>query len=296
MVKVVVNDTQGLVQSAGSSLHIDNLINARGGASLTRAGAAENGPIGFVVGKHSSPHATVDPYAQGTTQLWPLGTRLVYGDRQFVYARMGASVTAGKLVQAAVHQGADHLDMDITTGDVPAIGDYRISLETNGTDLTKDQYADGYIYVNDGTGEGQLMKIKSHAAHSHSGDPTCVFTLYDPVTVALVAGGTSKVTIHQNKHYKVVLATHAETSALVGVTVRNSTDDNFAWLQVSGPAAVLTRGTVVVGNNVIRAVASVNGAVQADPANIGAVATSVGEVMVVNVDTDYSLIDLRIGF
>jgi hypothetical protein len=108
-----------------------------------------------------------------------------------------------------------------------------------------------------------------------------------------VAGGTSKVTIHQQKHYKVVLAAHAETAALAGVTVRDVTADYYCWLQVSGPAAALTLGTIVVGNNVTRATATTNGAVQAAGSDVD---TILGEVMVVNVTTDYSLIDLRIGF
>jgi len=145
--------------------------------------------------------------------------------------------------------------------------------------------------VNDGTGEGQLMKIKSHAAHVHGSDPTVVMTTFDPVTVALADSGASKVTIHQNKYYKVVVSPTSEASALAGVTVRDMTDENFGWLQVRGPSALLTNGTIVVGQNVCRGQTTA-GSVDAAPDDV---TTVVGEVMVVNVTTDYSLIDLKVG-
>jgi len=291
MPQIQITDTRGLEQKTGTGVQIDSITNTSQGLTVLKEGVSEIGHTGLVIGKSQSTHATANPYEESATQLWPLGTKLLYGDREFAYARMGGAVTAGKLVAQAVHQGADHLDMEITSGDVPAVGSFRISLETNGTDLTANQYAGGYIYVNDGTGEGQLMKIKSHAAHTHGSDPTVIFTTFDPVTVALVAGGTSMVTIHQNKYYKVVIAAHAEASALAGVTVRDMQNNYFGWVQCHGPAAILTRGTIVVGNHVTRSTASVAGAVQAAGDDVSVV---VGEVMVVNVTTDYSLIDLRL--
>jgi membrane associated rhomboid family serine protease len=294
MVKVVVNNTRGLVQSSGNATFIQNQLQTTEGAAFLKEGAAQSGHTGLLIGKGLAQHGTADPYTQGASALWPLGTRMVYGDRQFVYALNGASgITAGLLCQAAVHQGSDHKDMN-TTAAVTA-GSYTVSLETNGTDLTENQYAGGYLYVNDGTGEGQNWKIRSHAAHDHSEDPTCVFTLFDPVETALGSGTASTVTIHQNKGYKVVVAKHAETSALVGATVIPMDANKYGWLQVSGPAALLTVGTIVVGNIVTRATATANGGVEAMAATSG-LATSVGEVMVVNANTEYSLIDMRIGF
>ena len=292
MVRVIMDDAKGLHQKSGNGVDINMEIQTSEGLAVLKEGVSQIGPTGLIVGKDLARHAEADPYTESATQLWPLGTRLVYGDREFRYVKMASSgVTAGKLLQNAVHQGADHLDMNITSGDVPAIGDYRISLETNGTNLTLNQYAEGYIYVNDGTGEGQLMKIKSHPAHTHGDDATCVFTLYDPVTVALVAGGTSKVTIHQSKYTRVIVSPTSETGSVLGATVRNMTADYFGWVQVQGPAAVLTNGTIVVGNNVTRG-QTVAGSVEAAP---DAVSSVVGEVMAVNANGDYSLIYLRLG-
>ena len=62
-----------------------------------------------------------------------------------------------------------------------------ISIETVGTDLTANQYQEGYLYVNDGTGQGQSWKVKSHPAHDHSDDASCEITVYGKVSTALVA-------------------------------------------------------------------------------------------------------------
>lgn len=292
MVRVIVDNAKGLHQKSGNGMDINSEIQLSEGLSVLKEGVSQIGHTGLIVGKGQSRHAAADPYTESATQLWPLGTRMVYGDRQFVYALNGGSgITAGKLVQSAVHQGADHKNME-TTAAVSA-GSYTISIETNGTDLTKDQYAGGYLYVNDGTGQGQLFKIKSHAAHSHSGDPTCVFTLYDPVVTALASGATSEVTIHQNKQYKVVVSAHAQTASVVGATVIDLTADYYGWLQVSGPAALLALGSLVVGQHATRSTATTAGAVQ--PAG-NDVSTIVGEVMIPHTAGENALIDMRIGF
>ena len=283
MPKVKISNSRGLEQSTGTGMVCEEL-------TVRKDGVAKLGHTGLIVGKGSAADAQADPYTQGTTQLWPLGTRMIYGDREFLYVLMGGSgVTSGKLCSTAAHQGAHHKDMNSTAA-VPA-GSYTVSVETNGTNLTLNQYAGGYLYVNDGTGEGQLMKIKSHAAHVHGSDPTCVFTLYDPVETALGATTTSSLTICQNKGYKVVVAAHAEVASVVGATVIAMDASNYGWLQTRGPAALLTNGTVVVGNKVTRSTGTVAGGVEASTNTIH---TNVGECMVVNLDTEYSLIDLRL--
>ena len=45
---------------------------------------------------------TVDPYSESATQLFPLGTTLVYGNNVYRYVEIGGTaVTAGKLLQHA---------------------------------------------------------------------------------------------------------------------------------------------------------------------------------------------------
>jgi hypothetical protein len=65
------------------------------------SGVAAHGPTGILYGRNETDKA--DPYQQGTTQLYPLGTELVYGGRHYRYAKLaGSGVSQGKLLQQAV--------------------------------------------------------------------------------------------------------------------------------------------------------------------------------------------------
>ena len=98
-----------------------------------------------------------DEKVTGTTKLHPFGTRMVIGgDRVFKYGSISdaAAVGAGKIVQAAVpHAGHD---MDLVIPTAISVGDKSITVTTTATDVIKDFYADGYVYINDGAGEGHM--------------------------------------------------------------------------------------------------------------------------------------------
>jgi len=142
-------------------------------------------PTDFFTGKGSNPDSIINPFTSGTTSVTdslgndiPLGSVLYYGDRVFRYGLVGGvALTAGKLVQTIVGTKADHQDLAPTAA--VSAGEYEISVETAGTDLTLNQYAGGYLYVNDGAGEGQCLKIKSNPVHDHSDDPSVVITCHD---------------------------------------------------------------------------------------------------------------------
>ena len=122
-------------------------------------------PTDFFTGKGSNPDSIINPFTSGTTSVTdslgndiPLGSVLYYGDRVFRYGLAGGvALTAGKLVQTYVATAADH--QDLAPSAAVAAGEYEISVETAGTDLTLNQYAGGYLYVNDADGEGQCLKV-----------------------------------------------------------------------------------------------------------------------------------------
>jgi hypothetical protein len=251
-----VNSTTG-VETDGLVINSDGNIFTDAGGHIQYVAATGYGPADFIVGKGGSQYGTVDPYTSGLTQLFPLGSRLLYGNTVYAYGRLAASaVTAGKCVTHAASI-AHHFDLTPTAG--VAAGETAISVETAGTDITLNQYANGYLYVNDAAGEGQMLRIKSNPAHDHSADPSIVITCYDDLA----------------------------TGATLGVTVVDMAASAYGWFAVSGPQAVLTSGTLVVGNHAVPLGAS--GAV--GPA-AGDVIQVIGTVMIVNVTTDYSLINL----
>jgi hypothetical protein len=237
--------------------------------------------------------ADADPYTESASQLFPLGSSLNWGDRAFKYAQVDGAITAGLCVQQPVLV-ANHSQMAATDAYAATTTDTTIiSIETVGTDLTLNQYQEGFLYVNDGTGQGQSWKVKSHPAHTHSSDPSCEITVYGKVSTALVASATSQLSLMENPFKDVIVAPVAETGAVVGVTNIDMTDDYFGWLQVRGPKAVLAASTLVLGHNAVRNDTTTAGAVMAD--NGDDLVQEIGTVMAsVVVDSEYCMIDLNI--
>ena len=270
--------TDGLVINSDGNIYND------AGGHIQYAAATGYGPADFIVGKGGSQYGTVDPYAESSSQLFPLGSRLLYGNTVYRYGKMGAgAVTAGKCVTHAAAI-AHHLDMAITA-DVAA-GETVISVETGGTDITANQYAGGYLYVNDATGEGQMLRVKSNPAHDHSADPSIEITCYDDLATALESDDT-KVTLIPDPNSALIGQAATTTGATMGVTIIDMTAAYYGWFAVSGPATVLTSGTLVVGNHAVPL-----GATGAVGPAAGDVIQVIGTVMIVNVTTDYSLINL----
>jgi len=219
-----------------------------------------------------------NPYVEHSSAQFPLGSWLNLGDRVFRYGGISSAgaVAAGKLVQQPVLV-ANHSQMTATA--TTAVGATAISVETQGdTDLTADEYNEGYLSVNDsgaGTGEGQFLKVKDHPAHDHSDDASVIITTYDPLITALTTG--SQLTLIYNPYSNCIVAPTAETGAVVGVTNIDMTASYFGWFQVRGPRCVLIDGsTLVLGHRCLRS-DNVAGAVMAD--NSDDLPPQVGQVM-----------------
>ena len=255
-------------------------------------------PFGDYIGHSASTKGAVDlsdadPYTESSTQGFPLGTTLSWGDRVFKYAQMDGAVTAGLCLQQPAHV-ANHTQMATTDAyAITTTDETVISVETVGTDITANQYREGYLYVNDGTGQGQSWKVKSNPAHTHSSDPSIEITVFGKVSTALVASATSQVALMANPYKDVVVAPVAETGAVVGVTNIDMTDDYYGWIQIKGPKAVLAASTLVLGHNAVRNDTTTAGAVMAD--NGDDLVQEIGTVMAsVVVDSEYCMIDLNL--
>tara|TARA_R100001377_G_scaffold20824_2_gene10959 strand:+ start:222 stop:1127 length:906 start_codon:yes stop_codon:yes gene_type:complete len=269
--------TDGLVINSDGNIFTDD------GGHIQYVAGTGKGPADFIVGKGGSQFGTVDPYTSGASQLFPLGSRLLYGNTVYSYGKMGAAaVTAGKCITHAASI-SDHFDLTPTAA--VAAGETAISVETAGTDITLNQYANGYLYVNDAAGEGQMLRIKSNPAHDHSSDPSIVITCYDDLATAITT--SSRITLIPDPRSALIGQAATTTGATMGVTVVDMAATHCGWFAVSGPASVLTSGTLVVGNHAVPL-----GAVGAVGPAAGDVIQVIGTVMIVNVTTDYSLINL----
>jgi len=281
--KTIDTNTTTGVETDGLVINSDGNIFTDAGAHTQYVAATGYGPADFIVGKGGSQYNTVDPFTSGLSELFPLGSRLLYGNTVYAYGRLAATaVTAGKCV---THAGsiAHHFDLTPTAG--VAAGETAISVETAGTDITLNQYANGYLYVNDAAGEGQMLRIKSNPAHDHSADPSIVITCYDDLATAITT--SSRITLIPDPRSGQIVQAATTTGATLGVTIVDMAASAYGWFAVSGPATVLTSGTLVVGNHAVPL-----GAPGAVGPAAGDVIQVIGTVMIVNVTTDYSLINL----
>ena len=154
-----------------------------------------------------------DEKVTGTTQLHPMGTRMVLEDgRVFYYGQTDGAQTAGAICQSAV--GVANHDMDLATNTASA-GDKSVTVTVGGTAATEDQYKDGYLYVNDGTGEGHIYKIRQHDAIDSSGSGA--INLYDGDAIAVGFAAATIVGLAKNPYKDFVVYPTTATGHAVGV-------------------------------------------------------------------------------
>jgi len=256
----------------------------------TREGMELELPPSDFLKMHEVP-GVVDPFSESSIQLFPLGSKLTYADRTFRYGKNGAvALIAGGLVQSVVPL-VGHADEVI---DEPAAGTFVISFTPavdSTDDLAVDDLEGGYIWVVDEVGEGILYRIKSHPAIA--GAVAGNITLYDSIITVPAAGATATVIHHPLRN--VIIHPSPNTAPVVGATVIPVTANFFTWFQTGGPAAILTDGTVIIGEHVRISDAAVNGSVE--PLNRDGTdedEQEVGVVLIASADTEYSLIKLNL--
>ena len=188
-----------------------------------------------------------DPWHPHASQKYALGTILDFDDgRRFRYAEAGATA----LVAARMNQGeaatANWLNQALTAAGI--VGDQTITISSAlSTALAANDLDDGWIWVNDAAGEGNVYKIKSHTTGT-----TPVITLADPggLRVALTAT-TSEVSMIKNLWKDVIIVpAGAGTQRPVGVSLVAWTANYFGWLQTRGPVCMVvdTDDTIVNGD------------------------------------------------
>ena len=165
----------------------------------------------------------VNPYAESATQLFPLGTKAIQGDRAWRYCKNSSAaitvVGAALQAPAAIHTDCtEDIVVAASEGETYAIGSNDITITSTANIAaapwsTKDGGKEGYIMINGGTGIGQCRKIKGHTA-AVSTNTFIVYT-YDGWNVAPVAGN-SECGIIENPYANVAVAA-ALTTMPIGI-------------------------------------------------------------------------------
>lgn len=237
-----------------------------------------------------------DQFAVSSDKRGMFGSVMKFVDgREFVYSRAGlVALAAGKLMQQAVVISGHDVDLPVYA--TTAAGATTVSIQNDGNSVfSTDQYAEGYMFVNDAdgsTGEAYTYKIKSNTGVGASA--VAVITLEEGS--ALRVGLTTSSECGFRKHPcdgLLIMAYASITGAVVGVTTRVVDASDYCWVQKKGPCAVLCTSSVLVGTEVTRS-AAVDGAVDVYNQNGTADLTSVGVCLTAAGDTEYCLVELNI--
>jgi len=186
----------------------------------------------------------IDPYNEGTIQEHNLGAIGYDADgRKFKYAKFGAGLTAGNLLQAPAE---DTNEQGLSPAANAAIGAISVSITCGGT-IAANLFADGYLVVASTPGNGISYKIKSHPALASATAAT--IELFEPLKVAITTSSTVDLVMNPCKN--VIQNPTTASSSPVGVAVIAGTSGSYGWIQVAGAGMVLAQGTITVGGLVV---------------------------------------------
>ena len=231
-----------------------------------------------------------------------IGTRMEFPDgRVFYYGKSAAAITAGKIAMMGGIDHADHIK-DLAVPAAYAAGVSQVTVTNSGSAVTgtgrytgdfttAGTYENGYLFVNDVDGQGQIWQIQDHSSATTSGTITIDFYPNDSVRTALTT--SSQVGLAENPYAAVVVwDCDGILGPVVGIPSCDQTSGYYGWYQVKGPAAGLTNGTFVKGKNVM------SGSTTDGCGDVMAYDSSaeflIGGCINVGATTEYSLVDLNI--
>ena len=204
--------------------------------------------------------------------------------RAFRYALAGGTTVApGKIVVAAT---VNANVSNVTVAASVAAGVKEVVIDAGGA-IAGNAYADGYLAINDATGEGHNYSVRGNSTTSGAGELT-VF-LNDPVASALTVD-VSEATLTANPWGGVVVSVADQLDMCVGVPSVSITNAYYGWVQTRGVTSVLADETIAIGQ-ALTIGSSTAGAVEAADL-VGE--QIIGVAMVAGVDTEYRQVYLQI--
>jgi hypothetical protein len=217
-----------------------------------------------------------------------VGTRFDTSDgREVTLVKNGAvALVAGVLVQDAAIV-PNHQNIAVTAyqaysanGNVPA----KVTVTLGATAATANQYAGGFVVVNDNNGEGHTLRIASHPAADASA--SLAITLEEGSSVAITT--SSEVCLVTPHGKDVIIQPTTVTNAQVGVTMNAIAASAYGFVVSRGLTSCLAQGAIGVGLGL--SIGSVAGAV----AVAAATTARLGFAAQAGVDTEYRVVYVNI--
>ena len=226
-----------------------------------------------------------DIHSTSTTQQHPLGALGMTKDgRKYRYIKAGGTdLDPGKL---AVNPTivANHENMAVASA--ASVGDTQVTVTLGATAATENQYAGGYLVINDVAGEGIAYLISGHPAADASA--SLVVTLDEPIEVALTT--SSQATLLKHPYKDVVVSATDQADTPVGIPNITIGDTEFGWVQTGGVCSALADETLTIGKELTIG-SSVAGALELKDA---VDEPCVGVAVQAGVDTEYRAVYLNI--
>lgn len=225
---------------------------------------------------------------QGSEQLGEL--RTTSDGRAYRYGLngtgSGTALAPGKLAQVATAVG-NHVNR---TGVTTTVGQATVTFAVGGTLVSANQYAQGYLVVNAGTGAGQALAVSGNTAAASSGSPTV--NLADEIIVATLASD-SKFSLHPHPYSALIINSATLGAGAAGVPTVSVPDANYAWFQVTGVCSVLSDvGAAAIGAPITY---SDDTAGAVGPAETDAVGAPLGYALILGVSAEYRPVYLEIN-
>jgi hypothetical protein len=217
-----------------------------------------------------------------------VGTRWDLSDgREVTLVKNGAvALVPGVMTQDAAIV-PNHQNIAVTAytaysnnGNVPA----KVTVTLGATAATANQYAGGFVVVNDNNGEGQTLRIASHPAADASASLT--LTLEEGATVAITTA--SEVCLLPAHGADIIIQPTTVTGAQVGVTMTSLAAGAYGFVVSRGITSCLAQGAIGVGLGI--SIGSVAGSV----AVAAATTARLGFAAQAGVDTEYRAVYVNI--
>lgn len=228
-----------------------------------------------------------------STKNYRLGQ--LYVDEAFDYAgyrygQAGATELAlGKLNQV---EAPDSNVVNVTVAATTVVGATSVTIDA-GAAVAANEYEDGWLMINDATGQGQKARIKSNPVLAAAGE--LVLTLYKEhaLKVALTVD-VSEASLVKNPWKDLIVSPTTVTGRAAGVNSVTVTALYYAWFQVKGMANVLINGTPGVGSAVFASTTTAGALENVNTSGAAAVSHQLGVMRDVGVSTEYKPVFLTI--
>lgn len=208
---------------------------------------------------------TDEIYKESSTKgPYMLGTRMALPDgRVFRYAKNGASaITIGRVVGMAAPQTTLYKDC-VESGSAARTtaswddGNHYTYVATTASASTSlhifaDRFDNGYLWVNDEAGEGQLLQIKSHGVSTSVATTAVKITMHDEDILTIALTTASQMGLVANPYQDVVIHTGTKGGGpALGVAPIAVTAAYYFWLQTWGPCPVMSGATASLAGEMV---------------------------------------------